>query len=139
MGESASLDNATRSLGQIATTWMMGDGEWHELPDLKVSLRRYLLGGDGMHDNVMISVVHYGPGAVVPVHSHNVDYCSIVVAGSIEVTRRRYETGSMRIVRANTAYGPLDVGPDGCTVIDVFAGGGTDTPVETNFVTRSGT
>ena len=89
-----------------------------------------------MRDEGTVSVVHYWPGSEVPPHFHNVDYCSVVVEGSIEVTRRVYEPGSMRFVRANTAYGPLKAGPEGCVVIDFFAGGNADVPVETHFLDR---
>ena len=68
-------------------------------------------------------MVRYDPGSEVPVHFHDSDYCSLVVDGSIEITRKVHEVGSVRIVKAGTAYGPLKVGPQGCTVIDIFAAG----------------
>ena len=47
----------------------------------------------------------------------------------IEVTRRNHEVGSIRVVNQGTVYGPLIAGPDGCTVIDVFATGVPDPSV----------
>jgi hypothetical protein len=41
----------------------------------------------------------------------------------LEVTRKVHEVGSVRIVKAGTAYGPLRVGESGCTVVDIFAAG----------------
>ena len=81
------------------------------------------LGVDERGAATTILVVKYEPGARVEPHFHHCDYASIVVAGSIEVTRRNHEVGSIRVVDAGTAYGPLLAGPEGCTVIEVFATG----------------
>ena len=35
------------------------------------------------------------PGSEVPVHHHPSDYCSLVVEGSVEVTRKLHEVGSV--------------------------------------------
>lgn len=72
-------------------------------------------------DDPAVVIVQYPPGRTIPVHSHDADYCTIVVAGEIDVTRRPETVGDIRIVRGGTAYGPLVVGPEGCTVIDVFS------------------
>jgi hypothetical protein len=72
-------------------------------------------------DDPAVVIVKYPPGRVIPVHAHDTDYCSVVVEGSVEVTRRVERVGDIRVVRAGTAYGPLVVGPEGCTVIDIFA------------------
>ena len=37
------------------------------------------------------------------------------------ITRRLESPGSIRLVKAGTAYGPLVVGPEGCTVLEAFA------------------
>jgi hypothetical protein len=74
-------------------------------------------------------VVKYSPGSVVKPHYHHADYCSIVVEGSIEVTRHHEGVGTMRIVNAGTVYGPLVAGPEGCTVVEVFATGIADPSV----------
>lgn len=76
--------------------------------------------GDGEGDPVIV-VVEYAPGTVIPSHHHESDYFSMVLRGDIEITRRRESPGSMRYVRATTVYGPLVVGPEGCTVLEVFA------------------
>lgn len=126
-----------RSLGQRSTTWDDPDGAWRDIDTYNLSVLHHHLGGNGLDNEATVSVIRYWPGSEVPVHFHTVDYCSIVVEGSIEVTRRVYQPGSMRFVRANTAYGPLKAGPEGCTVIDFFAGGSPDKPVETHFIERA--
>jgi hypothetical protein len=100
-------------------------GEWVTDPVKKLHYSQMGLGNDD-DPATLILVVKYDAGAEVGVHYHGCDYCSIVVEGSIEVTRRVHGVGSMRFVKANTAYGPLKAGPEGCTVIDVFATGRAD-------------
>jgi anti-sigma factor ChrR (cupin superfamily) len=76
--------------------------------------------GAGGHDPVVV-IVEYAPGTVIGVHHHRSDYYSMVLFGSMEVTRRAENPGSIRHVRAETAYGPLVIGDEGCTVLEVFA------------------
>lgn len=76
--------------------------------------------GDGPRDPIVI-VVEYAPNTTIDAHTHDSDYFSMVLCGQMEVTRRQEEIGSMRHVRANTTYGPLRIGAEGCTVLEVFA------------------
>lgn len=114
-----------RPKGQRMVTWTE-PGEWTYDPEKRLRHARLTLGVDDEGAATTILVVQYEPGSEVGVHSHGTDYCSIVVEGSIEVTRREHSVGSMRVVNADTAYGPLRAGPEGCTVIDVFASGRGD-------------
>ena len=75
--------------------------------------------GDGDHDPVVV-IVEYAPGCVIGAHHHRSDYFSMVLRGEMDITRRHEEVGAMRHVRATTVYGPLVVGPEGCTVLEVF-------------------
>jgi hypothetical protein len=79
-----------------------------------------------------VFVVKYGPGYVNEPHSHDTDYCSIVVEGSVEIARKTFGPGAIRFVKAFTTYGPIVVGPDGATVIEFFPGptGGSLEPGE---------
>lgn len=100
------------------------DRSWDELtytdtPSLSVALVE--IGSPDQERRPLLAFVRYPPGARVPAHWHDTDYCSIVIDGEIEITRQRHGPGSIRIVKARTAYGPLVVGPEGCRVIDVFA------------------
>ena len=69
-----------------------------------------------------VFIVKYGPGYVNNAHSHDTDYCSIVIEGSIEIARKTFGRGSIRFVKAETTYGPIIVGPEGATVIEFFPG-----------------
>lgn len=106
--------------GQFFYSWTE-TSDWQESPDLRLRFKTISFGEVGGESQAVL--VRYEPGAEVPVHYHPSDYCSIVVEGSLEITRRQHRPGSIRIVKAGTAYGPLVVGPEGCTVIDIFAAG----------------
>jgi anti-sigma factor ChrR (cupin superfamily) len=114
-----------RKKGQRFLTWDE-PGEWKHDPVKKLSYSTVQLGVDDRGAATTMLVVKYEPGSVVGPHYHHCDYCSVVVEGSIEVTRRNHEVGSIRVVDAGTAYGPLVAGPEGCTVIEVFATGVAD-------------
>ena len=43
--------------------------------------------------------------------------------GSVQVTRRWYHEGDIRIVKGGTVYGPVIAGPEGATVLIIFRGG----------------
>ncbi|GIX30849.1 MAG: hypothetical protein KatS3mg124_1321 [Porticoccaceae bacterium] len=88
-------------------------------------------------DGTLILVVHYEPGCVVDAHYHGADYCSIVVEGSLKVAGVEHRVGSMRFVRAGTVYGPLVAGPEGATVIDVFAVGSDPLRAANTYVGRT--
>jgi quercetin dioxygenase-like cupin family protein len=106
--------------GQFFHTWK-DTTDWIAVPELQLRYKTLPFGTEGHETRAVL--VRYDPGSEVPVHHHPSDYCSIVVEGSVEVTRKLHEVGSVRIVRAGTAYGPLKVGESGCTVIDIFAAG----------------
>ena len=111
--------------GQRMFTWAE-PGEWITDSAQHLSYCWSELGVDDQGASTTVMVVRYEPGSEVRPHYHDLDYCSIVVEGAIEVTRQHHGVGSMRLVKAGTAYGPLRAGPDGCTVIDVFATGQGD-------------
>lgn len=68
----------------------------------------------------------FPPGYVVGPHTHATDYVEVILAGSQKVTRRWHHPGDIRIVRAGTVYGPLEAGPEGATVLIVFADSRTE-------------
>ncbi|HEX3453087.1 MAG TPA: hypothetical protein VHS03_00565 [Gaiellaceae bacterium] len=113
---------ATAPKGQTMVSWDE-PGDWISNRDGTIDYARFQLGVDELGAATTMLVVKYAPGCHVEPHYHGADYCSIVVEGSIEVTRRTHEVGSMRFVKAGTTYGPLVAGPEGCTVVDIFATG----------------
>jgi quercetin dioxygenase-like cupin family protein len=116
---------ANRKKGQRFLTWDE-PGEWKHDPRLKLSYASVPMAEDETGAAGMVLIVKYEPGSRVEPHFHHSDYCSVVVQGSIEVTRRNHEVGSIRIVNAGTVYGPLVAGPEGATVVEFFATGVPD-------------
>jgi quercetin dioxygenase-like cupin family protein len=125
---SSMKSTSARSKGQRQLTWD-APGGWVSYPEKRLKVCSLQLGVDERGAATTILIVKYEPGSHVEPHYHHADYCSIVVEGSIEVTRRSHGVGSMRVVNAGTVYGPLIAGPDGCTVIEVFATGVPDPSV----------
>jgi hypothetical protein len=120
-----------RKKGQRFLTWDE-PGEWTHVPDKKLAYAWVPIGTDGGGAAGRILLVKYEPGSYVAPHYHHADYCSVVVQGSIEVTRRNHEVGSIRVVNAGTVYGPLIAGPEGCTVIEFFVTGVPDPSLTPN-------
>ena len=123
-----SSPSPSKPKGQRMLTWDE-PGEWIADPEQQLKYCAVPMGVDDRGAATLMLVVKYEPGAHIGPHFHHSDYASIVVAGSIEVTRRNHEVGSIRVVNQGTVYGPLIAGPDGCTVIDVFATGVPDPSV----------
>jgi hypothetical protein len=74
-------------------------------------------------DAPVVFRVEFPPNCVVAPHTHDTDYCEIILEGRQQVTRRWHEAGDIRIVQAHTAYGPLVAGEEGCTVLAIFRSG----------------
>jgi quercetin dioxygenase-like cupin family protein len=122
---SASPQAPAKPKGQRVLSWDE-PGEWIVDPDKRLKHCAIRLGVDERGAATMMLIVKYEPGSRVEPHYHHSDYASIVVEGSIEVTRRNETVGSIRVVNAGTVYGPLVAGPEGCTVVEVFATGVPD-------------
>lgn len=66
----------------------------------------------------------FEPGAVIHTHDHPNDYCSMVVQGSLSMQRggQTFNVGYIRFVKADTMYGPIVMGPEGCTMVEFHPG-----------------
>ena len=125
---STSAASPSKPKGQRMLTWDE-PGEWIVDPEQQLRYCAVPMGVDERGAATLMLIVKYDAGARIGPHFHHSDYASIVVEGSIEVTRRNHDVGSIRVVNAGTVYGPLVAGPEGCTVIDVFATGVPDPSV----------
>ncbi|HEY7106713.1 MAG TPA: hypothetical protein VH986_09945 [Acidimicrobiia bacterium] len=113
---------ASRPKGHRDFSWD-DPGDWTYDAAQHLAYHLFGVGTDERGSVARVMIVKYDPGARVEPHYHDCDYCSIVVEGSMQITRRVHGVRSVRVVNAGTVYGPLVAGPDGCTVIDVFATG----------------
>ena len=126
----ASGASQARRRGFKDVTWR-DPGEWTQGEGLQYVMERIGLEPEG---GTGVLVVKYDPGCKVEVHYHDCDYCSIVVEGSIEISHVMHGVGDMRFVKAGTVYGPLIAGPEGCTVIDVFAVGNDPLSAKNTYI-----
>ncbi|MGI9642609.1 MAG: hypothetical protein ACR2N9_07475 [Acidimicrobiia bacterium] len=65
----------------------------------------------------------FPPGCTIESHTHDCDYSEIVLEGSQMVGRKWLYPGDIRIGLANRGYGPLVAGPEGASVLVIFANG----------------
>lgn len=93
--------------------------EWREgsSPDIRFALFRT---DEERLDSPAVVLSTFAPGTAVAPHSHATNYLEYIVKGEQTVGRRRFGPGDIRLVRAGTGYGPIRVGPEGCTVLIVF-------------------
>lgn len=80
----------------------------------------------GLPDNEAAPTVFkmwFPPGCTIEAHTHACDYSEIILAGSQKVGNKWLYPGDIRIGMANRGYGPLVAGPEGASVLVIFATG----------------
>lgn len=125
MTRAAGNSDGKKRRPQVRFTWLE-PGEWTQHALLALKNVNHFIGDQAEKNSVMMTIVEYAPNAVVEPHYHLVDYASVVVRGSIEITKKQEHVGAIRLVKAGVGYGPLRAGPEGCTVLDIFALGDRD-------------
>lgn len=106
---------------QRDTSWE--DLETAELPN-GIRATRFVIAADQADESApVVFRVEFPPHCFVAAHTHDTDYTEIILDGRLRVTRTWHEAGDIRIVQADTAYGPLETGEDGCTVLAIFRDG----------------
>jgi len=71
----------------------------------------------------MIILTKFEPGAAVGPHTHNSNYFEYIIEGEQTVGKVTFRAGDVRLVTGGTGYGPITIGPQGCTVMIVFEDG----------------
>ncbi len=80
----------------------------------------------GLPDNAAAPTVFkmwFPPGCTIEAHTHACDYSEIILEGSQKVGNKWLYPGDIRIGLANRGYGPLVAGPEGASVLVIFATG----------------
>ena len=67
--------------------------------------------------------VCFPPDCYIEAHTHHCDYSEIILEGSQKVGSLGHYPGDIRVGLANRGYGPLVAGPEGATVLFIFADG----------------
>lgn len=62
----------------------------------------------------------FPPHTEIAPHTHACDYAEVILEGTERVGRTWYKAGDIRVVKANTAYGPLLAGPEGVVKLVIF-------------------
>lgn len=65
----------------------------------------------------------FPPHCRIEAHTHDSDYSEIILQGSQKVSGKWLHEGDIRVGLANKGYGPLIAGPEGVTVLVIFADG----------------
>lgn len=95
--------------------WMPGQGEG-------IAYARFRLDETDPHTPTVI-LSKFDPGARVGAHTHDTNYFEYIIEGEQTVGKTTFRKGDVRLVTGGTGYGPIVVGPEGCTVLIVFADG----------------
>jgi anti-sigma factor ChrR (cupin superfamily) len=95
------------------------DIEWRPGTDQGIQYARFPL--DETNPGApMVILSRFEPGAQVGAHTHAANYFEYIIEGAQTVGKTTFKAGDVRVVKGGTGYGPITVGPDGCTVLIVF-------------------
>lgn len=98
------------------------DIEWRKGMGSGIRYARFPLDETNSHaPNVILT--QFDPGAEVPAHTHACNYFEYILEGEQAVGKIAFRKGDVRLVKGGTGYGPIKVGPQGCTVLIVFEDG----------------
>jgi hypothetical protein len=107
--------------GHVVTSWdELGSVT---LPVTGVETSQYRIGPPDDESSPTVFKAYFPPGCRVEAHTHGCNYSEIVLEGSQQVSGRWLHAGDIRVGLADRAYGPLIAGPEGVTVLVIFADG----------------
>jgi anti-sigma factor ChrR (cupin superfamily) len=98
------------------------DIEWLDALDPGVVYTRYQTDDENLNSPSIV-ISRFDPGSRVAPHTHLTNYFEYIIEGEQTVGKATFRAGDIRIVKSGTGYGPIEVGPAGCTVLIVFEDG----------------
>jgi anti-sigma factor ChrR (cupin superfamily) len=98
------------------------DVEWREGSDPGIRYARFPLDAANPSSPTVI-LSKFEPGTRVHAHTHDSNYFEFIIEGEQTVGKQIFGRGDVRLVHGGTGYGPITVGPNGCTVLIVFEDG----------------
>tara|TARA_A200000159_G_scaffold132931_1_gene130761 strand:- start:72 stop:554 length:483 start_codon:yes stop_codon:yes gene_type:complete len=115
------LSASLKKRGHIVTSW-------NELPQVTmdetgIETASYRIGLPDDDQAPTVFKVYFPPDCRVEAHTHSCDYSEIILEGSQKVSGKWLHEGDIRVGLANKGYGPLIAGPEGATVLVIFADG----------------
>lgn len=96
------------------------DVPWSPGSSPGVQYARFLLDEANAAASPMVILSKFEPGEVVDPHTHGCNYLEYVIEGEQTVGKATFRAGDVRWASGGTGYGPIKVGPEGCTVLIVF-------------------
>ncbi|RZK02646.1 MAG: hypothetical protein EOO76_05970 [Novosphingobium sp.] len=96
------------------------DIAWGQGASPGIQYARFLLDEDNAATSPMVILSKFAPDEVVEPHTHDCNYLEYIIEGSQMVGKASFTKGDLRWAKAGTGYGPIVVGPEGCTVLIVF-------------------
>ena len=94
-----------------------------------VHFTQFLLDPNDPGDSPSVVLAKFEPGEEIYPHTHACNYLEYIVQGSQMVGKVNFEAGDVRWAAARTGYGPIKIGPDGCTVMIVFQAASKSQPI----------
>lgn len=107
--------------GHIVTSWDQLGAITLEASGAVTS--QYRIGRPSEDSSPTVFKVSFPPDCRIEAHTHECDYSEIILQGSQKVSGKWLHEGDIRIGLANKGYGPLIAGPEGVTVLVIFADG----------------
>jgi anti-sigma factor ChrR (cupin superfamily) len=96
--------------------------QWHDGTGDGIRFAHFPLDDVNAHAPSVI-LTTFSPGTEVPPHTHDTNYFEYIIEGEQSVGKVTFAKGDVRMVKGGTGYGPIRVGPKGCTVLIVFEDG----------------
>lgn len=93
--------------------------EWAPGTDPGVTYARFMM-DEGNANAPLIILSKFGPGARVEAHTHMTNYAEYIIEGEQTVGKTVFRKGDVRLAKGGAGYGPIVVGPEGCSVIIMF-------------------
>ncbi len=107
--------------GHIVTSWDELGSITLEATGVVTS--QYRIGRPSDPESPTVFKAEFPPHCRIEAHTHGCDYAEVILKGSQQVSGRWLHEGDIRIGLANKGYGPLIAGPEGVTVLVIFADG----------------
>jgi hypothetical protein len=84
----------------------------------------YVIGDPADANSPVAAMIDYPPNWELPRHSHASGRVEVVVKGSVTIGDKVYGPGSVMTADKDEAYGPHQIGPEGCLTVEIMTGNG---------------
>lgn len=118
---SAEIDAELDRRGHVVTSWTELGSITLEQSGAVTS--QYRIGKASSNASPTVFKVYFPPHCRIEAHTHECDYSEIILQGTQQVSGKWLGEGDIRVGLANNVYGPLVAGPEGVTVLVIFADG----------------